>query len=165
MTSKAAFTPDEWKLILQSVLASGVAVTASDPGGLWGLMKEGLASAGALREARDDPSSNELIRAIVADFATAEGRSTSQGLRQKFEGAQPREIATRSVAVLREASSLLDHKAPDDAAAVKGWLRQISERVANASSEGGFMGFGGVPVSDAEKATLNDIARALQVPA
>jgi hypothetical protein len=33
--------------------------------------------------------------------------------------------------------------------------------VAEASTEGGFLGFGGVKVSDAEKATLADIAKAL----
>jgi hypothetical protein len=33
--------------------------------------------------------------------------------------------------------------------------------VAEAAVEGGFLGFGGVRVSDAEKATLDDIAKAL----
>ena len=50
---------------------------------------------------------------------------------------------------------------PGDAAAFKAWLRQISQGVAEAASEGGFAGFGGTLVSDAEKATLSDIAKAL----
>jgi hypothetical protein len=33
--------------------------------------------------------------------------------------------------------------------------------VAEAAKEGGVLGFGGVPVSDAEKATLADISKAL----
>jgi len=33
--------------------------------------------------------------------------------------------------------------------------------VAEASKEGGFLGFGGIRVSDAEKATLADINKAL----
>jgi len=33
-----------------------------------------------------------------------------------------------------------------------GWLRQISQHVAEAASEGGFLGMGGVPVSEAENA-------------
>ena len=37
----------------------------------------------------------------------------------------------------------------------------MSKNVAEASSEGGFLGIGGVQVSDAEKATLADISRAL----
>jgi hypothetical protein len=58
-------------------------------------------------------------------------------------------------------SAILNAKAPGDAAAFKTWLRTISQKVAEASSEGGFLGIGGVQVSDAEKATLADIAKAL----
>ncbi len=67
----------------------------------------------------------------------------------------------RSLANLREVSTILDTKAPDDAAAFKTWLRDISQKVAEAADEGGFMGIGGVAVSEAEKATLADIAKAL----
>jgi hypothetical protein len=35
--------------------------------------------------------------------------------------------------------------------------------VAEASTEGAFLGFGGAQVSDAEKATLADIAKALRM--
>ena len=59
----------------------------------------------------------------------------------------------------------MDAKAPGDAAAFKGWLRQISQHVAEAATEGGFLGIGGVPVSDAEKATLKEILSALKLAA
>ena len=45
---------------------------------------------------------------------------------------------------------VVDAKAPDDAAAFKGWLRQISQRVAEAAKEGGLFGTNGSPVSDTE---------------
>ena len=62
---------------------------------------------------------------------------------------------------LRQVSLLLEAKAPTDAAAFKTWLAALAERVAAASKEGGFLGFGGVQVSDAEKATLGEISAAL----
>ena len=43
------------------------------------------------------------------------------------------------------------------------WLASISQSVAEAASEGGFLGFGGVQVSDAEKATLDQVAAALKL--
>jgi hypothetical protein len=46
---------------------------------------------------------------------------------------------------------------------VRTWLASISRGVAEASKEGGFLGFGGVQVSDAEKATLDQVATALKV--
>jgi hypothetical protein len=62
---------------------------------------------------------------------------------------------------LREVSAILDAKAPSDAVAFKAWLRGISQKVAEASKEDSFLGVGGVQVSDAEKATLADISKAL----
>jgi hypothetical protein len=45
----------------------------------------------------------------------------------------------------------------------KFWLRGISQKVAEASAEGGFLGVEGVQVSDTEKTTLADIAKVLGV--
>jgi len=72
-------------------------------------------------------------------------------------------MKTKSVDSLRQVSALLAAKAPGDAAAFKGWLRQISQSTAEASSEGGSLFGGGVQVSDAEKATLGEISTALEI--
>jgi hypothetical protein len=56
----------------------------------------------------------------------------------------------------------VDTKAGTDAPAFKSWLTAIAERVAAASNEGGFLGFGGVAISDAEKATLEEVSGALR---
>lgn len=73
----------------------------------------------------------------------------------------------KNVAVesLRGVAAIVDAKAPADAASFKTLLRDISKLVADASTEGGFLGFGGVRVSDAEKATLAEISSALRLPA
>jgi hypothetical protein len=40
MTDRSNFTPDEWKLIMQSPMMAGIAVSAAEPSGLWGTLKE-----------------------------------------------------------------------------------------------------------------------------
>ena len=45
MPDKSNFTPDEWKLLLESVMMAGIAVSAAEPSGLWGLLKESFAEA------------------------------------------------------------------------------------------------------------------------
>ena len=162
MSNKQNFKPDEWTKILEGTMLAGMAVTAAEPSGLWGALKEAFASSSALAAAKSNAGSNELVKSVVADFETKEGRSAVQeALRQHLAGAKPAEAVQRSLANLREASAILDAKAPQDAAAFKTWLRAICQNVAEASSEGGFLGFGGVKVSDAEKATLADISKAL----
>jgi hypothetical protein len=166
MANKQSFTPDEWIKILESPVLTGMAVSAADPNGLWGTIKEAVASRSAISASMREPSSSELIRTVIADFQSGEGRTAIQdALQKRLSGAKPADIVQRSLANLREVSAIVDEKAPDDAADFKAWLRGIGQRVAEASLEGGFLGIGGVRVSEAEKATLADIERALSAPA
>jgi hypothetical protein len=166
MVDKSSFTPDEWKLLLESLMAASIAITAAEPSGLWGLLKESFAGGTDLAKAKMNPGTDALIKAVVADFGTANGRSvTRDGLNDKLKGSKPAEIKEKCVDILRQAAAVIDAKAPQDAAAFKGWLRQISQHVAEASKEGGFLGIGGVAVSDAEKATLAEISNALKLQA
>ncbi len=163
MADKTSFTKEEWTLLLQSPIIAGMAITAADPSGLWGLMKESLAAGGALTQVTNDPGANALVKAVAADFTTSEGRAAARdGLQSKLTGSKPADIKAQSVASLREVSTVLAAKAPADAAAFKEWLRKISQHTAEAATEGGSLfGIGGVQVSDAEKATLTEISSAL----
>jgi hypothetical protein len=101
-----------------------------------------------------------------SNFETAEGRSTARdGLKEKFTGSKPAEIKAKCIETLRQVGGVVDAKTPGDAAAFKSWLRQISQHVAEASNEGGFLGIGRVPVSEAEKATLREISSAPKLAA
>ena len=162
MTDKQDFTPEEWSTILMSPTIAGMAITAADPSGLWGMLKESFASGAALVEAKTDPDANPLVKAVVADFETADGRGEiREALKARFAGSKPDEVVPEALAVLADVARILDAKAPADASGFKAWLEEISLKVAEASKEGGFLGFGGVQVSDAEKATLADIQKTL----
>jgi hypothetical protein len=161
MADKTAFPPAEWNEVLAGPLMAAMAVSAADPSGLLGLLKENFASAKALITARQTSASG-LIKAIIADLETAEGRAAARGaVEARFSCAPGNEIKMRSIDALRHVAAALDKNAPDESAAVKTWLHNIGETVAEASSEGGFFGFGGVTVSDAEKASLAEINDAL----
>ena len=163
MANKQNFKPEEWTKILESTMLAGMAVSAAEPSGLLGSLKEAVASSSTLAKAKSDPGANELVKAVVSDFQTKEGRAAVQeALRQQLAGAKkPGDVVQSSLANLREVSAILNAKAPQDAAGFKAWLQTMSKNVAEASSEGGFLGIGGVKISDAEKATLADISKAL----
>lgn len=162
MANKNDFTPEEWTKVLESIIAAGLAVSAVDPSGWLGTLKEAAASTPALDEAKRDPNSNELVEAAVADFGRSEDGSIL-AMRERFARAEPTECVQRSLTSLREASAIVDAKAPNEAAVFKSWLREISQKVAEAAVEGSFLGFGGVRVSEAERATLRDISKALGI--
>ncbi len=167
MAAKTDFTPDEWKLLLQSPLVAGIAISAADPSGLIGMMKESMASARALLTAASDPNADALVKAVASDFETSEGRGLAQdGVKAAIAGAaKPADIVAKAIETLTAAAALIDAKGGADAGPFKTWLAGVAKAVAEAAPEGGFLGFGGTQVSEAEKATVAQIAAALGVPA
>lgn len=164
MVDKSAFSSDEWKTLLESVMAPGLAITAAEPSGLWGLLQESFASGKMLAKTKMDTTSNALIKAVVDDFATSEGRTVARdGLKNSLSGKNPAEVMNACIEILNKVDGILSTKAPNDAAAFKNWLREIGQSVAEASTEGGFLGIGGVTVSNPEKATLAAISDALKL--
>ncbi|HWE18222.1 MAG TPA: hypothetical protein VG758_13735 [Hyphomicrobiaceae bacterium] len=164
MANKTTFTPEEWKQVLESVMLTGMAVTAADPSGLFGILKESMATGRSLLAAKSDPESNELVRAVAAEYETREGRQAARDqLKATLKGSKAGDVSTKAMAALHEVSSLIDEKAPADAPGFKTWLQHIAAGAAEAANEGGFMGFGGVPVSEAEKATLAQLSGALGI--
>jgi hypothetical protein len=162
MASKAAFTPEEWSRVLAAPMVAGMAITAADPSGLWGIMKEGMAGGWALLHAKQDPNANALVKAVADDFASGDARSPArERVQATFKGAQPGDLKRRAVEELRAVGAIVQAKAPEDAPAFKAWLRDVAQKAAEAGNEGGFLGFGGVAVSEAEKATLAEISTAL----
>jgi len=164
MADKTSFTKEEWALILRSPMNAGMAITAAEPSGLFGLLKESFAGGTALAQAATDANANSLIKAVASDFQTSEGRSAAHdGLKAEFANSKPADVKVKAIDSLRQVSATLAAKAPADAAAFKTWLRQISQKTAEAASEGGGLFGGGVQVSNAEKATLGEISSALGI--
>ena len=162
MSLKDSFTPEEWSRVLGAPMIAGIAVTAAEPGGLWGAVKESIAVAGAIGQAKSEGGRNALIDEIVAAYGTSEGRDQARGvLKAEAAGKKPPEIVEAAIAELSKVSALVTAKTPAEAAGFKAWLGEIATKVAEAGTEGGFLGFGGEKVSVAEKATLDKIATVL----
>ena len=111
MANKNDFTPEEWTKVLESIIAAGIAVSAVDPSGWWGTLKEAAAGTPALAAAKRNPNSNELIKAAVADFERSNDGSIL-AMRERFAQGEPTECVQRSLASLREVSAIVDAKAP-----------------------------------------------------
>jgi hypothetical protein len=85
-------------------------------------------------------------------------------MQERFKSAPLGELKSRAIEELRAVATLVETKAPEDADAFKAWLNEVARKAAEAGKEGGFLGFGGVDVSDAERATLAEISSALGKP-
>ena len=75
MANKQSFTPEEWTKILESTMLAGMAVSAAETSGLWGLMKEGFASSSALALGIGGVQVSDAEKATLGDIAKALGTS------------------------------------------------------------------------------------------
>ncbi len=165
MAYRDKFSESEWAGVLQGPMLAGFAVTAADPGGLIGAVKESFAMAGSMRSAMADPEKSGLAGEIVAAYQASEGREVARdGLKSLVKGKKPAEACEEAVARLGEVMRTVEANAPEAADGFRTFLIETSEKTAEASSEGGFLGFGGEKVSDAERKTLGDIRTVLGAP-
>jgi hypothetical protein len=147
MTGEADFSEQEWKVVLEGPPSAGMIVITAQRGGTF---RETLAMAKAYAEARQQHGQSQLLDEIAA--AKPEIDHT------RYRSVE--ELKEHGLQHLREAVALLDRKAtPDEVEAYKGFVVTLADKVANAHREGG------VAVSDAERAAMDEISATLGSPA
>ncbi|MBL0291968.1 MAG: hypothetical protein IPQ15_15330 [Betaproteobacteria bacterium] len=162
MAKQDTFTTDEWALLrLAPSLVSGGTV-AADPSGLFSSIKEAAAGAGVMADAIKTHGGLELFAALGADRSIP-GMPDPKAL--LGEGSREQQMQNFKAAVLervKSAAGLVAAKgSPAEASAYQTMLVGVAEKAASASKEGGFLGFGGVRVSDKEQAFITEVKKAV----
>jgi hypothetical protein len=143
MTTKAAFTPEEWKTVLQGPPSAGMYVVLASRGGMF---KETLAMSKAYAEAHARHGASELLDEVVA--------ARPQADRTRYANVE--ELRDHALAHLRSAVELLAAKAtPAEVDDYRGFVLALAERVAATHREDD------VDVSPAETQALEEVATAL----
>jgi hypothetical protein len=160
MTTQADYTPEEWKAILQAPAMAGMVVMLTGQSGPFQMVKEIFAVSKAMVDAEKQGASNELIGALVS--AAKSFKPEDMQPAQKFDTIE--EARAHALNQVRQVAALVDQKAPaQEAQEFKQWLATLGQKVAEAAKEGGFLGFGGVQVTDEEKTAVSELATALGV--
>jgi hypothetical protein len=114
-----------------------------------------------LAEVKTQGSANDLVKALVADL---EAGAKDQSAPAELKGKTPDQVKSYSIDSCRQLAALIQKKAkPDEAQGFNQWLVSVSQKVAEAAKEGGFLGFGGTQVSEQEAATIKELSTALGV--
>lgn len=164
MSSRDSFSAEDWAEVTLAPMLASFAVTASDPSGLVGLFRESSATAWSLR-AMKEPAGT-LASEIAAAYEDAERRGAIRdAIGELARGRTPAEATAAAVVRLGGIARLVADKAPAEADAFRAWISTTAASVAEAATEGGFLGFGGTKVSEAERRTLHEIDTALGLPA
>jgi hypothetical protein len=163
MLTKNDFAASDWNTLRDTPYLVGLATLLAEPSGL-GTLKESIALTMGIWE--NQSSGIPLIRDLTS---RTEMQAVQDSLKSRFTGSQGESAKNvmRDLALehARTSMALLSDKAgsPEEIAAYRKLLYGVAEKVANASREGGFLGFGGKAVSDAEQSFLDDLQNAIQL--
>jgi hypothetical protein len=147
MTSKAEFTDEEWTAVLQGPPSAGMIVVTAQRGGSF---RETIAMAKSYAEARQQHGESELLDEI----ASAKPHSDHTHYHSE------QELKEAGLQHIRDAVLLLGAKATsEEVEDYKQFVLHLADNVASAHREGG------VDVSPAEKAAIDEIASAMGTPA
>lgn len=145
MTTKEAFSPSEWQLVLEGPPTAGMIVIAASHGGTF---RETIAMSKAYAEARAQHGESELLDEIVAEKPRLE----------RGKGRNVEEFKEEGLDCLRSVTTLLEHKATDEERDdYQRFVLAVANKVATAHREGGRL------VSPAEEQAILDITTALDM--
>jgi len=159
MAMRDDFTLAEWTQIKTAPLSAALYVLRASPSGLVGTIKEGLVLIQAVAALTQDAGTPPILKELFAALPSEGG--------DPMEAAQMERISNhpdqqgRMLPALEAAIALIDAKMGAGAPVIKQWIYDVSEQVAKATKEGGFLGFGGTLVSREEQAALDDLKRIL----
>lgn len=157
MTTKSAFTEDEWSRVMRAPLVAGLAISLADPGGPIETAKESMAT---LKSATSPPSREQLLAEVALEI-----QAMAQQKHNPLSGFKPTKDGNPGEAVLEELQAVqvivAAKSTPDETAAFGRWLVSAAQAAADAAKEGGFMGFGGQQVSEREQAMLDRVRTAV----
>ena len=143
MTSRAAFSPGEWKVVLEGPPSAGMIVVTAARGGM---IRESIAMSKAYADARAQHGDSELLDEIVA--AKPETDHT------RYHSAE--ELRDNGLQHLRDAVALLESKATaGEVGEYRRFVLALAGKVAAAHKEQG------QGVSPAEAEAIQDITAAL----
>ncbi len=143
MTTKAAFSPEEWKAVLEGPPAAGMIVVTAARGGMF---RETVAMSKAYAEARAEHGDSELLDEIVA--------AKPQLDHTRYRSAE--ELRENGLRHLRDAVALVDSKATaQEGNDYRRFVLTLAGKVAAAHKEGG------QSVSPAEAEAIQQITAAL----
>ncbi len=162
MLTKNDFTAADWNTLRDTQYMVGLATLIAEPSG-FGTIKESIALAQGIMENQSSGF------AFIRDMTSKVEMQAAQGsLRQRFGAteAKPEKGALQQTALeqVRASMSILNGKASkEESDAYSKLLYGLAETVANAATEGGFLGFGGKRVSAGEQSFLDQLRDTLHL--
>jgi hypothetical protein len=162
MTTRADYTDEEWTYITAAPMMAGLYISAVAGSRPIDTMKEAAALAHAVGELVHRGSANELIGTLIAEINRKQGEALQTRVAIAIDVTTLDALHAATLDTLQKAAAVLSKAKREEAAEYKALVMSLSQRVAQAGNEGGFLGTGGTPVSEREVRAIQEIGAALR---
>ena len=162
MAKQDAFTTDEWAQLRLAPALLSAGVAAADPSGIFATVKEASAGMQSMIASLKSRGELELFAAMAADGSLPGMPDPKLLVGEGSRDAQRQQLKRSALERAKAAADVVARKAsPAEAEAYRDLLVEVAQKAAHASKEGGFLGIGGVRVSDDEQAYVDEVKRAV----
>lgn len=176
MLTRESFSIEEWAQVLSAPSAIGAMVVTADPSGPMGLIGEFRAIMNSMKAYVEAHAAESNLMAVIQEYiATKPSQEEEAQLKEWAQKQQdemkankpqsPEELHERIRSTVTTALDMLRAKGASEAdiESFKNMMYTVAEATAEASKEGGFLGIGGIRVSDKEASVLAQIKSELGV--
>jgi hypothetical protein len=168
--TKDSFTVEEWAQIVSAPASIGALVVTADPSGPIGLIGEFKAILNSMKEYVEAHANESSLMGALKEYISTQPTEQEQQQLKQWASSQeeqmkankpktPEELQQKVRQTVSDVLGMLRAKGAEESevTSFKQMMVSVAVAVANASKEGGFLGFGGTLVSEKEKSVLAQI--------
>ena len=176
MIDRDSFTVEEWGNIISVPASVGALVVTADPSGPFGLIGEFRAIMNSMKEYVADYAAGSPLMASIQTYMTTKPSEEEEAELKRWAEEQQEEMKVNKPQTPEDLKQLIRDRTTEvlgmlrtkgateeDVNLFKDMMYFVAEAVANASKEGGFLGFGGTRVSSAEESVLAQVKSELGI--
>jgi hypothetical protein len=165
VTTRADYTDEEWTYITAAPMMAGMYISAVAGFGPIETMTKAAALAHAVGELMHRGSANELIGSLIDELNREQGEALQAHAAITIDVKKLDALHAATLDAIQKAAVVLSKAKREEAAEYKALVISLSQRVAQAAKEGGFLGTSGSPVSEREVRAIQEIGAALRTTA
>lgn len=176
MIDRNSLSIEEWGDVISVPAAIGALVVTADPSGPMGLIKEFRAIMDSIKAFVEQHQAGSPLMGAIHTYLTTKPTEEEEADLKRWAEEQQEEMKANKPQTPEDMKTLVRERTAetlamlrskgateDDVSLFKELMYTVAEGVANASKEGGFLGFGGTRVSEAEESVLAQIKAELGV--
>lgn len=161
MSSKADYSTEEWGKVISAPYLAALYIVVADFNLTY--FRELAAMTKAVMDSAAKTTS-DLIKAIAVDLTSKDSQDQINQNMDELKGKKdPASTKADIIGKVTVAADTVADKSAEDGDEYRRWLIHLAQVTAEASKEGGFLGFGAVRVSEREKQGLDELAEALGI--